>query len=191
MANKLTIFIFLILTIFLIGCKGEQSTKEVISEEVLEEQPAEEIKEEIIEKPSKTKSLSIGDRATDDKVKITVNGVRYATKIEENDNEYLTAEAPTGKQFVIVDITVENLIDSETRIVNAMESTIVDSEGYVYMLDLKSWVTVNNYFMGGEILPGMKQRGELVYLLPQDAKELKFTFKLEQFVGITKVFELS
>ncbi len=137
------------------------------------------------------KNLGIGDTATDGKMEITLKNVRYSNKIPETtDKEYFTIYAPEDKQFVIVDILAENIMTDEVILINVVESTIIDSEGYTYILDIMNIGRLDHYLIGGEILPGTKQRGELVYLLPKESEGLKFTFKLEHLVGVTKIFEL-
>ena len=45
-------------------------------------------------------------------------------------------------------------------------------------------------FKDGEILPGMKKRGELAYLVPSDATDLKFLYQFDLFTGTTAVFDI-
>ena len=45
-------------------------------------------------------------------------------------------------------------------------------------------------FQDGEILPGMKKRGEIPFLVPSDATDLKFIYKFDMFGGTSAVFDI-
>ena len=62
------------------------------------------------ESTSKVKALNIGETAIGTNFKITVNGVRSADRIDYIDNIYgPPAVATEGKQYFIIDITLENI----------------------------------------------------------------------------------
>ena len=141
--------------------------------------------------PPKTQIFNVGDTATDDELKVTVNNVKFVSKIDEKDNEFLVAEAPSGKQYAVVDITIENVLSDKTQSVSTMmETTILDQDGYNYDLDFEGLTALDKSFKDGEILPGMKKRGELAYLVPSDATDLKFIYKFDLFTGTTAVFDI-
>ena len=115
----------------------------------------------------------------------------FCEKIDQQDNEFLIAEAPSGKQYAIVDLTIENVLTDKTQSVSTMmETTISDDEGYNYDLDFEGLTALDKSFKDGEILPGMKKRGELAYLVPRDATDLKFIYKFDLFTGTTAVFDI-
>jgi hypothetical protein len=135
--------------------------------------------------------FNIGDTATDDELKITVNNVRFTTKIDEVDNEYLVAEASSGKQYVIVDITVENILSNKTQSIStSLETEVIDSEGYTYDSNFNGEMALDKAFKDGDILPGMKKRGELVYEVPMSAEDLTFAYKFDLFGGTTALFDI-
>ena len=139
----------------------------------------------------KVQIFNIGDTATDDELKITVNNVRFTTKIDEVDNEYLVAEASSGKQYVIVDITVENILSNKTQSIStSLETEVIDSEGYTYDSNFNGEMALDKAFKDGDILPGMKKRGELVYEVPMSAEDLTFAYKFDLFGGTTALFDI-
>ena len=142
------------------------------------------------EQKPKVQTFNVGETATDGELKVTVNNVRYTTKIDEQNNEFLVAEASPGKQYVIVDITVENILPDKTQTISTMMSTeIIDSEGYTYNLDFTGLTALDKAFKDGDLLPGMKKRGELAYEVPTSAKGLKFAYKFD-LLGTTALFNL-
>lgn len=141
--------------------------------------------------PPKTQTFKTGETATDNELKVTVNSVNFVSKIDQKDNEFMIAEAQSGKQYAIVDLTIENVLTDKTQSVSTMiETTILDDEGYNYDLDFEGLLALDKSFKDGEILPGMKKRGELAYLVPSDATDLKFIYKFDLFAGTTAVFDI-
>ena len=141
--------------------------------------------------PPKIQTFKPGDTATDNELKVTVNSVNFVSKIDQKDNEFLIAEAPSGKQYAIIDLTIENILSDKTQSVSTMmETTIVDQDGYNYDLDFEGFTALDKSFKDGEILPGMKKRGELAYLVPSDATDLKFLYQFDLFTGTTAVFDI-
>ncbi len=141
--------------------------------------------------PNKIKVFNIGDTATDNELKVTVNRVRFTSKIDEKNNEFSVAEAEAGKQYVIVDLTVENILPDKSQTgLTAFATQIVDREGYTYTVDWLGLAYLDKSFKDGDILPGMKKRGELAYLVPSDAMNLKFIYKFDLFTGTTAVFDV-
>lgn len=145
------------------------------------------IKQEI----PKIRTFKIGDTATDDQLKVTLNSIRYAQKIDEQNNEFLVAVAPEGKTYAIVDITIENMLADKTQSISSiLETEIVDAEGYSYGLDFAGYTALSQQFKDGDILPGMKRRGKWAYLVPSNAAGQKFIFKFDAFTGTAAVFIL-
>jgi len=138
-----------------------------------------------------TKTFGIGDTATDNELDVTVNNVRFSSVINEKDNEFLVAQAPTGKQYAIIDLTVENSLPDKTQSISTLvETTVVDQDGYNYDVDFEGFTALDKTFKDGEVLPGMKKRGEVPYLVPADATDLKFVYKFDVFTGTSAVFDI-
>lgn len=151
---------------------------------------------ETVSTPPKTETpkittFKVGDTATDNELKVTVNNIKYVSQINEQNNEFLIAKAESGKQYVIVDLTVENVLPDKTQIVSTFsEASIVDQDGYTYGIDFEGLMALDKSFRDGEVLPGMKSRGELAYLVPTSATDLKFIYKFDLFVGTSAVFDI-
>ena len=141
--------------------------------------------------PPKIQTFRIGDTATDNQLKVTVNDVRFTSTINEKGNEFLVAIAPSRKEYAIVDITVENVLLDKTQSVSTLLGmTMVDQDGYNYDLDFEGFTSLDKGFKDGEILPNMKKRGQIAFLVPKDATDLKFIYKFDIFVGTTAVFDV-
>src|SRR3989338_6864300 len=141
--------------------------------------------------PPKIQTFRIGDTATDNQLKVTVNDVRFTSTINEKGNEFLVAIAPSGKEYAIVDITIENILPDKTQSVSTLLGmTMVDQDGYNYDLDFEGFTSLDKGFKDGEILPNMKKRGQIAFLVPKDATDLKFIYKFDVFVGTTAVFDI-
>lgn len=134
-----------------------------------------------LESSSKVKIFNIGETAIGTNLKLTVNGVRFANRIDYIDNIYgPTAFATEGKEYVIIDITVENTSPELQRPFTLTESEVIDGEGYSYSWDLYSYAALEDkHLTDGEIPVGMKRRGEIPYLIPKDANDLKFISPLD------------
>ena len=62
-----------------------------------------------------------------------------------------------------------------------------DPEVEIFLEALKKWkIDIGNV----EILPGMKRRGEIAFLVPNDATDLKFMYKFDIISGTTVVFDI-
>ncbi len=197
--RNIILSIILILTLIVSGCssdtnyvaptKAEPPAKSVETKTEAPISPASvpETKPE----PTKIQTFNVGETATDNQLKVTINKVRFTSTINEKNNEFLVATAPVGKQYAIVDITVENILSDKTQAVSTLtETTIIDQDGYTYSLDFTGLTALEKSFKDGEILPNMKKRGEIAFLVPKDATNLKFIYKFDLFVGTSAVFDI-
>lgn len=201
MKKRLIIGFLLVSLIVLSGCesdtpynppdKVDSVTTTETSSEAQTIQEAKQEPEKSTETKPKIMVFNVGETATDNELKVTVNKVRFVSKIDEKNNEFLVAKAEVGKEYAILDITVENILLNETQIVSTFgETTISDEEGYNYDIDFEALVALEKGFKDGEILPGMKKRGEIGYLVPSDATDLKFIYKFDLFTGTSAVFDI-
>jgi len=209
------VIVSMFLLSFLIGCETDtkyvppekvekqQAQQVAVQQETQPEQdtvqenipePTKEVKEvpkEVVPQKPKTTIFKVGETASDKELKVTLNNVDYKTVINEKGNEFLVARAPAGKTYAILDITVENALPDETQLVSTMtQAQLTDKEGYSYQIDFEALTALDKKFGDGEILPGMKKRGELGYLIPKDAEDLKFIFRYDMFTGTSAVFDL-
>lgn len=203
--EKIKGYIIIVISIFFIfftvGCTSDTEynpPSEVENTSDIEEETTSNTEEKTTENPTENPTESptvhifnIGDTATDDELKITVNDVRFTTKIDEVDNEYLVAEASSGNQFVIIDITIENILPDKTQSSGTSYGTeVIDIDGYTYDQDFDGQCALDKAFDDGDILPGMKKRGELVYEVPISTDDLKFVYKFEMFGDTTALFDI-
>lgn len=193
--------LFLIFGILLSGC-GSSDTKYESPEKV--EAAEEPVSPPVTETPSGPAApaeepepepvvqiFQVGETATDGELKITVNAVEFVSVIDEQDNQFLVAEAPEGEEYLVIDLTVENVLPDEEQTVSTMLSTeVFDQDGYTYSLTFTGQSALDKAFDDGGILPGMKRRGDLAFLVPADATELKFMFEFDVFTGTTAVYEV-
>ena len=70
-----------------------------------------------------------------------------------------------------------------------INTEIIDIDGYTYDLDMMGLMYLDKSFKDGNILPGMKKRGELVYEVPSTVKDLKFAYKFD-LIGTTALFNI-
>jgi hypothetical protein len=190
--NGIAIVTLIIIIFFSIGCTSDTEynppSKVETTSTVEEEQ---ETPTETPTEAPKIQIFNVGDTTTDDELKITVNNVRFTTKIDELNNEFLVAKAQSGKQYVIIDITIENILPDQTQAISTFGLTsVIDQDGYEYTLDFEGLVALDKSFKDGEVLPGMKKRGEVVYLVPNDVTDLKFRYKFDLFTGTTVIFDI-
>ncbi|CAG0965356.1 MAG: DUF4352 domain-containing protein [Candidatus Methanoperedens sp.] len=193
-----TIIILIIATILVSGCTSDTKytppSKVDSTPIVTETTPPSKVDLTPVVKQTdtpKTQTLKIGDTATDEKLKITLNNVSFVSKIDELNNQFSIAEAESGKQYAIVDITIENVLADKTQTISTLLLTsIVDQDGYEYKIDFKGLTALDKSFKDGEILPGMKKSGRIAYLVPNNAANLKFIIKFDLMNGKTAVFDI-
>ena len=186
------IICLLLLIIFINGCSSDTpytppSKVELnsVHDTVIVSEPAKK------QETPKTQIFKVGDTATDNQLKITLNNIKFVSKIDETNNEFSVAEPPSGKQYVVVDLTIENILPDKTQAISTFaESEISDQDGYSYNIDFRGLTALDKSFKDGEILPGMKRRGETAYLVPTSATDLKFIYKFDLFTGTTAVFNI-
>lgn len=181
-------YLFLIGILFLVigFISGCSSDKEYTAPEEVESG-----EDETQPETQQTTTFNVGDTATDNELKVTVNNVRFTSKIDEKDNQFLIAEAPSGKQYAIVDVTIENVLSDKTQTISTLgETSVVDQDGYTYNIDFTGLTALDKSFKDGEVLPNMKKSGEVAYLVPSDATDLKFIYKFDLFTGTSAVFDI-
>ena len=175
MKKKWILSLLLILTVFISGCTSSKDYEQP-SETTTTTQVAA-ANTPTTQLPA-VKPFQVGETANNGKIAITLNKVRYATVIDEQDNEFLTAESTAGKEYAIVDVTLENLENDKTQ---SMSSLLMfemrDEEGYGYDLDFMASVALDKKCdCDGDLLPRKKMRGEIPFEVPKDVKGLEFHF---------------
>ena len=86
---------------------------------------------------------------------------------------------------------VENILSDMTQTINpSFETEVIDFDGYTYDQDFDGECALNKALSSGDILPGMKKRGELVYKVPIATEDLKFVYKFDLFGGTSALFDI-
>lgn len=138
------------------------------------------------------KTFKVGESASDGTQTVTLNSVKYIQYNSIKDwNDYFNEQLPGG-QVVMLDITVQNLQNDKTQ--NADWGSIIsDDNGYTYHTGgysmMYSPYTQNNPEINkNNILPGDKRRGCEGFLVPINAKGLKYQYNFGH--GYIAVFNL-
>jgi hypothetical protein len=119
---------------------------------------------------STSQPLSVGQSAYDGKGTLTVNGYSFKDKMSDPVPSYAV-----GRQYLIVNITYENLQQNETMDVDLSAMKVVDGGGYPY--DPVSDNALENVYTGISILPLEKRTGNLLFVVPPGAMYLKLEYR--------------
>ena len=99
-------------------------------------------------------------------------------------------EPKEGYQFLILDLTIENLQTDQTSTISSLLFfDVSDDDGYSYDYSLGT-AYLDRKFEDGDLLPGMKKRGNVAFEVPKNPNGLKFAFKFD-IVGQTAIFDLT
>ena len=149
------------------------------------------------EKP-KVQTFKIGESASDARLKVTANSFSFKDKITYTQSTSLGGEEYKSSfdlnpkenyQFLIIDLTIENLqTDKTSTISSLLFFDVSDAEGYSYDYSLGT-AYLDRKFEDGDLLPGMKKRGSVAFEVPKNPLGLKFVFKFD-LAGQTAIFEL-
>lgn len=149
------------------------------------------------EKP-KVQTFKVGESATDGRLKIAVNGFSFKNKIAYTQStsfggeEYKSSfdfDPKENYQFLILDLTIENLQTDKTSTISSfLFFDVSDADGYSYDYSLGT-AYLDRKFEDGDLLPGMKKRGNVAFEVPKNPVGLKFAFKFD-VAGQTAIFEL-
>ncbi len=135
-------------------------------------------------------TYKVGEIVTDGKTNIVVNNVRISARIDEKNNEFLVAEAQSGYEYVILDVTIEN-VGSDTMSYSPMINfKVYDSSGYSYNDDFTAETALSKPFDGNNVVPGSKRRGEVPFMVPTDAQGLQLQFSFGAFGSNVAIINL-
>lgn len=125
-------------------------------------------------------TYNIGDSAKAGDLVFTVNSVR----VDEGSDLLKPAE---GNIYYIVDVTVENTGSQSETVSSLLMFKLLDSDGYSYDI---TFGPETKGQLDGEVSPGRKLRGELVFEIPKDAKGLELEIDPTLFEGDQIIFSL-
>ncbi|MBS3102849.1 DUF4352 domain-containing protein [Candidatus Woesearchaeota archaeon] len=201
MKSRIILLALLILSVVIYGCTTDvpyEPPQKVITsadnangKNIVQIVPKEEPQRQAEPEPPKVTEFKIGETATDNQLRITVNSVDFKKVIDfESTFSTIPFEAKESNEFVVIDLTIENILDDKTQTpVLTVQSSVMDQDGYNYLYDTAS-IAVDKIYDNKDILPGMKKRGKVVYSVPEDATDLKFLFKFDLFRDKTAVFDI-
>lgn len=156
MKKILSLLLVLGLCVGLTGCGSGDSTDNTQQEEKVEK-----------------KEYGIGDTAEVEGIKITVN----STRIDEG-----IFSAPEGKQYFVLDISLENTTDEDFVSSSLMCYEIKDGDGREENVSIGANL---NGSLDTTIAPGEKGIGEIAFeTAPEGDLTLKFTPMLDKSVSI-------
>lgn len=111
----------------------------------------------------KTEIFKIGDSVKADNLIFTVNSVRT-----DEGGDFIKPDE--GNIYYIIDVTVENTGDESEIVSSMIMFRLSDSEGYNYSI---TFGPETKGQLDGEVSPGRKIRGELVFEIPEDSTGLE------------------
>lgn len=111
----------------------------------------------------KTEVFEIGDSVKAGNLVFTVNSVRT-----DKGSEFIKPDE--GNIYYIIDVTVENTGDESEIVSSMIMFRLFDSEGYNYSI---TFGPETKGQLDGEVSPGRKIRGELVFEIPEDSTGLE------------------
>jgi hypothetical protein len=119
---------------------------------------------------SSSQPLSPGQSAYDGKGTLTVNDFSFKEKMSDPVPSYAV-----GRQYLIVNITYENVQQNETLDAGLSTMKVLDGGGYPY--DPVSDNALENVYTGRFILPQEKRTGNLLFVVPREAMYLKLEYR--------------
>jgi hypothetical protein len=131
-------------------------------------------------------SATIGDRAANDKVAVTVHSVKTYTKITTEDGDVLTMKAPENV-YVIVDLTIRNLQDAayqvdpeNVHLVTSDDKYWAGDSGRFVAQFPKEFKALDARMLG----PGKKVRGMVGYGVPKGTELKSVTYVADPDIEI-------
>lgn len=172
--KKITLVLLIVLTLMLVnGCIGSNSENN--------SGQAQNISSPSVNKAinsqnsgSSFKTYNIGETATDGLTKITVNNERYANLINEKPDE--VAEAGNGSEFLILNLTLENVSPNRSRTYAYMQYKILSPEGSTYEIDDNATEVLSKAIDVADVTPGNIRKGEIAFKVPSNSAGLQFEF---------------
>lgn len=121
-------------------------------------------------------TYGIGHSTNDGNISITVNGVRYAHVIDEKNDGYGGAKAELFGNFLILNITIENISPDKDYSYPGYQFHIL-ADGQIYGEDASASKLLAKQFNGTHIIPGEKRTGELTFQIPEESNDLTLRFE--------------
>ena len=130
---------------------------------------------------NKTETFKIGDTVKTKNFNITVNKVDTS-----NGGDFIKPK--DGKEFLKVDITVENISDQSQSVSSVMMFKVVDKDGRSYD---QAFTENQNGQLDGEVGAGRKMTGEYIVEMPKGATGLQLEFDSSLLTGGQVIVDLN
>lgn len=128
---------------------------------------------------------NVGKSVSNADTEMTLNSIRYTKAINSKN-------ADTGKQFLIIDVTIENIDTSKKLSYSGDQFVVLDSDEDMERIygEYVSSFELTKHFNGVNISSGEKRQGELSFQVPEGAKglQLKFEYSPESSGGSQSEF---
>lgn len=136
-----------------------------------------------LEQDLEIETYDVGDSIEYGDVEVALNEMRTETSL----GQY--TEADSGKEYVIVDISITNETGEEKYFSTILQMMLKDGEGYTYQEDLMATSQLDRAFDEGTPLSdGETRRGKLVYEVESGLTPLYWVFEFAVFVAGDKTF---
>ncbi|WP_241483025.1 DUF4352 domain-containing protein [Nocardiopsis halophila] len=126
-----------------------------------------------------SETAAIGDTVESGAFAFTVTNVETGVT-EVSDESGMLTETPDG-QYVVVDVTVENVGD-ESGIFDSSSQKLIDADGKEYSTDTAAEMTGGTDSFVNEVNPGNSVEGQLIFDVPEGV-ELD-TLELQDFISL-------
>ena len=125
------------------------------------------------------KIFNVGEEIEYKNMKLIVNSVNFKSNYQYNNPD-------EGNEFVEINVTLENVGDSEESY-NTYDFSIVNSQGSKTDVDFETY-TIDGGLSSGELIAGGKVTGNLVFQVPQNDEKLTLyyspSFWSEKYVKV-------
>jgi hypothetical protein len=124
----------------------------------------------------------LSDSVTHDGITVTVHSVEFESSL----GEY--TQAPEGREYALVDITTANGRDETTSFSSLLQMSMKNGAGREFGQSAVASGRVTQAYSGGNVPPGERVRGKVVFEVPRGESPLYFTFAHSVLSGGRKSF---
>lgn len=132
-----------------------------------------------VEESEEKKMYGLGETAVAKSYKLTINAINTV----ESDNQF--AQPEDGKEYVEVELLLENTSDSELAISSVLNCNAYE-DGFAISENLSAGVVAGTDSFNGTVASGKKLKGSLYYELNEGWKELE----IDVDIGLSKDDEI-
>jgi len=134
-------------------------------------------------------TFKIGEWASNGELAIRVNDIKYVKNIQEKEDPFYQAKAPENKKFAILDISIRNELNEQVN--NLLTCRLQDGQSYTYKEDIEDEIALEKTFASvSSIAPKKSVRGQILFLIPEKAKNNKLLCQFHLWSGHISIFKL-